>query len=106
MIVNNLNEAIILRNEEGNIGYCNERGLQFIKLLSKGIFKDEEASNLFLERVGSMDILLLSAFGSQKQTESQHKKHKLIMNRPFLKLHMDANGQSMNENNIAASAEE
>ena len=48
VIVNQLNEAIILRMEDGNLGYCNRQGIRLIKPLTKGLFGTKYQLGKFL----------------------------------------------------------
>lgn len=38
VIVNHLNQAIILKTEDGKVAYCNDVGLNFISSISYNLF--------------------------------------------------------------------
>lgn len=49
VIMNNLNQAVILRTEDGKIGYCNLIGLHFVKQVSQGTFENDWALKKYLK---------------------------------------------------------
>ena len=69
VIVNHINDAVILRTEDGNISYCNHLGLSYIKSVSDGIFNSESSLKKFFENIGSMDLLLQRVFGNLEMEE-------------------------------------
>ena len=91
VVVNSLNEALILRTEDGNIGYCNSQGLRIMKLLSHGLFQNKNKLNKYLDGLISMDFLTLNFFNRNEGFSTNQQIEKLIMNTPLLKLHLKMN---------------
>lgn len=69
VIVNQLNEAIILKTEDGNIGYCNKLGISIIRPIARNYFRSESLLGKFLQRLSSMDYLLYISSKGRKMTE-------------------------------------
>lgn len=69
VILNHLNEAIILRSEDGTIGYCNDLGLQLIRKVSKQTMHNDLKLNRFLTSLISMDFLNHNLF-NKKQSDT------------------------------------
>lgn len=55
VIVNELNEAIILRTENGNFGLCNKLGLEILHPLVNKTFPNDDLFNRFLNRLSSLN---------------------------------------------------
>ena len=52
-----LNEALIVRTEDGNINFCNEIGLKLIKPISERVLKSEDKLESYFKNLRSMDYL-------------------------------------------------
>ena len=61
VIVNELNEGIILRTEEGNFGFCNKLGLKLIEPVKQDLFPNDKQFDCFLNELSSFDHLLQSS---------------------------------------------
>lgn len=70
-VVNHLNEAIILKNKEGNIGFCNDLGIRLIHKVASGAFTNEKSFTSFLARINSMDFLSEHLFSNKKSDKAQ-----------------------------------
>ena len=58
VIVNELNEAIVLRTEQGNFGFCNFLGLQILLPLAQKTYPEDVSFLQFLRKLNSFDYLL------------------------------------------------
>lgn len=105
-VVSHLNVALILRNHDGHIGFCNDLGANLIRNVSRDIFKSDKSLNKYLSKICSMDFLSSHLF-NMKESEQSVKQNKLIMNAPMMKLYTkrSSDGQ-MDKGNLALSPEE
>lgn len=87
VIMNHLNSALILRQEDGTIGYCNQLGLKIIEKACQGVFPSESKLKRYLNQLTSMDFLTQNFFNRTK-SDSDYQQEKTIMNAPLLKLHI------------------
>lgn len=94
VMINHLNEALILRTEDGRVGYCNNLGLQFISSIASKVFDEEESKRSYLTRLTSLDFMTQSIF-KKKDDEAcgeDFEQEMQMMNIPFLKLYMKGDG--------------
>lgn len=87
VIMNHLNSALIIRQEDGTIGYCNKLGLNIIEKACQGVFPSESKLKRYLSQLTSMDFLTQNFFNRTK-SDSEYQQEKTIMNAPLLKLHI------------------
>ena len=73
VIINNLNQAIILKTEDDNIGYCNDFGLSIVHSISENLFENDNRVKKYIEQLGSMDFLMQNAFSDEKVNNSFDK---------------------------------
>ena len=74
VIINHLNQAIILKTENGNVGYCNDVGLSFIRSIAEKLFEGNLEIGKYLDKLGSMEFLMNSAFSNEKDNDGE-KNH-------------------------------
>ena len=74
VIVNHLNEALFLRTEDGQLGYCNELAAKILYQGSKHLFDSDSQIKNYLNCLGSSDILLQNQF-SQNKTDKKKVNH-------------------------------
>lgn len=105
-VVSHLNVALILRNQDGQISFCNDLGANLVRNVSRDIFKGQKSLNKFMAKISSMDFLSSHLF-NMKESETATKQNKWIMNAPMMKIYTkrSSDGQ-MDQGNLALSPEE
>lgn len=86
VIINQLNEAIFVKSEDGHLCYSNHLGLKILDKTCIDIIENRKQRKRYLNRLSSMDFLTKNFFNQDQIKISNVKKRNdtLIMNKPFL----------------------
>ena len=108
VIMNHLNEALFLRSDDGRLSYCNDLGVKIVKQSCRQAFKSPSQLSKYCNRLCSLDFLAKNFLIQDRKNSSSMQRDTLVMNTPFLKLHMNSNSQDhqINKTNQALSARE
>jgi hypothetical protein len=71
-VVSHLNVALILRNHDGHIGFCNDLGSNLVRNVAREFFKSDKSLNKYLSKICSMDFLSSHLF-NMKESEASAK---------------------------------
>ena len=69
-IVNHLNEALIVRTEDGQLSYSNDLGIRIFEKACEDVFRNQSSMHRYLNRLKSMDFLSFNFWAKDKIVNS------------------------------------